>query len=186
MRLLRAADRVAKPWKNGGGVTRDVVTWPEGAGMEAFHARVSLADVAGDGPFSLFPGIDRTTAILSGTGFGLAVEGLPPARLTPDAAPFSYPGDRAAASRLIEGAVTDLNLMTRRGVVRHTLRRTEIERPVAISCAGMSLLLVAEGVAIVDKLRLGALDAVVSDDPVVWQIAPDGAATIWIAEFLTV
>ena len=31
MRLLRAADRTAVPWKNGGGVTRDVIVWPAGA-----------------------------------------------------------------------------------------------------------------------------------------------------------
>ncbi|MFP3548944.1 HutD family protein, partial [Rhizobium sp. SIMBA_035] len=30
--LIRGADLVAAPWKNGGGVTREVAAFPEGAG----------------------------------------------------------------------------------------------------------------------------------------------------------
>lgn len=186
MTLLRATDRMPKPWKNGGGVTRDVWTWPEGAGLDAFQARVSLADVASDGPFSLFPGIDRTTAILSGAGFDLAVEGVATTRLTPEAAPFSYPGDRAASSTLIAGPVTDLNLMTRRGALRHGLRKIDLAEPVTLACDGMSVLLVATGGVHVARQTLGPLDAMVSTGPVRWTIVPAGLCRLWIAEFRAV
>jgi environmental stress-induced protein Ves len=43
MRVLRAADRIAMPWKNGGGVTREVSAYPPGADMDSFEWRISLA-----------------------------------------------------------------------------------------------------------------------------------------------
>ncbi|NYH19335.1 HutD/Ves family protein [Paraburkholderia bryophila] len=66
--LIRGADLVAAPWKNGGGVTREVAAVPEQAGLDCFVWRVSIADVAQAGPFSRFAGIDRTLVLLSGAG----------------------------------------------------------------------------------------------------------------------
>ena len=66
VRILRAADRVPAAWKNGGGVTREVASWPEQAGLDGFDWRISLAEVAAGGPFSVFPGVDivRTSTAL--------------------------------------------------------------------------------------------------------------------------
>ena len=66
--LIRGVDLVASPWKNGGGVTREVAAWPEGAGLDTFVWRVSVADVAQAGPFSRFDGVDRTLVLLCGAG----------------------------------------------------------------------------------------------------------------------
>ena len=71
MRLLAARDRLAKPWKNGGGVTRDVAIAPPDAGLDTFDWRISFADVASDGPFSPFPDIDRTLTVVDGEGLAL-------------------------------------------------------------------------------------------------------------------
>ena len=114
MQILRAADRVATPWKNGGGVTREVAARPPGAGMDGFDWRVSLADVAADGPFSAFPGVDRVLTVIEGDGLVLEVEGRA-AHLTPGA-PFAFPGEAAVAARLTAGPIRDLNVMVRRGV----------------------------------------------------------------------
>ncbi len=46
-----------------------------GAGLETFIWRVSVADVASDGPFSRFPGIDRTIMLLEGAGMRLCARG---------------------------------------------------------------------------------------------------------------
>ena len=54
------------PWKNGGGTTIEIAVSPHGAGLDDFDWRVSMAHVASHGPFSLFPNIDRTLAVLSG------------------------------------------------------------------------------------------------------------------------
>ncbi|AUT59880.1 HutD/Ves family protein [Paraburkholderia terrae] len=113
--LIRGADLVASPWKNGGGVTREVAAFPEGAALDAFVWRVSVADVAQAGPFSRFAGIDRTLALLSGAGMLLdEANGVTHALREPlDIARFE--GETAIDARLINGATRDFNLMVRRG-----------------------------------------------------------------------
>jgi environmental stress-induced protein Ves len=126
MRILRARDRVASPWKNGGGTTTEVARFPPGSDLENFGWRVSIAKVERGGPFSLFPGIDRQLALLEGrlslTIAGRAVE------LSADVEPVSFPGDVATEAAILEGPVTDLNVMTRRGAftARMTRRRGAI------------------------------------------------------------
>jgi uncharacterized protein len=66
VKILRAADRKAVPWKNGGGTTTEVAVYPAGAGFDDFGWRVSIADVRQGGPFSLFPGDNKTEATLTG------------------------------------------------------------------------------------------------------------------------
>ena len=61
----------AAPWKNGGGVTREIVCSPPGAGMEGFDWRVSIATIDKPGPFSAFAGVDRVIMLLDGTGVRL-------------------------------------------------------------------------------------------------------------------
>ncbi len=113
MRILRAADRVAVPWKNGGGVTREVAIWPPGATVDDFDWRISIADVRSAGPFSIFENIDRTIMILDGR-LTLALQDRVIA-LDSNSAPFAFPGDISCAGAPMDGPVTDLNVMTRRG-----------------------------------------------------------------------
>jgi environmental stress-induced protein Ves len=63
------------PWKNGGDETTEVAAGPPGASLETFDWRISMAHIAQSGPFSLFPGVDRTLAVLSGVGIRLSVAG---------------------------------------------------------------------------------------------------------------
>lgn len=118
MIFLPAARRVAKPWKNGAGVTREVAAFPPGSGIETFDWRVSIADVTEDGPFSLFPGVDRTIIILSGDGVALEVAGRS-CRLRPGEDPYSFPADQPTGCALLGGPVVDLNVMSRRGQIAH-------------------------------------------------------------------
>src|SRR5258707_14720415 len=67
-RVLSPSDYRRMPWKNGGGHTHEIAAHPEGAGMAAFAWRVSIAEIAQDGPFSSFPGVDRTLVLLAGNG----------------------------------------------------------------------------------------------------------------------
>ncbi len=113
MRILRAADRVAVPWKNGGGVTREVAIWPPSATVDDFDWRISIAEVRSAGPFSIFENIDRTIAILDGR-LTLALDGRV-VELDGNSLPFPFPGDVSCAGAPIDGPVTDLNVMTRRG-----------------------------------------------------------------------
>jgi hypothetical protein len=114
MRILRASGRVAVPWKNGGGTTSEVVAFPSGAGFDDFGWRISIADIARGGPFSQFPGIDRTLAMLKGE-VSLSIAGRDAIALSADMPPVEFPGDVPTSAELIGGAATDLNVMTRRG-----------------------------------------------------------------------
>jgi environmental stress-induced protein Ves len=117
------ADLPAVPWKNGGGVTREIVCQPPGAGMDSFDWRVSIAHIASDGPFSAFPGIDRVITLLSGGGVHLSsADGQVNHRLGSPLAPFAFAGEAAIHARLLEGDCHDFNVMTRRAVCSASLQ----------------------------------------------------------------
>jgi len=120
-RVIRNEDLVRVPWKNGGGTTAELAAFPEGAGFETFGWRVSMADVASDGPFSAFPGIDRTLVLVEGEGIELDVEGVT-YRLDRTSPKLSFSGDDMTTGRLLSGPIRDLNVMTRRDQFRHRTR----------------------------------------------------------------
>jgi environmental stress-induced protein Ves len=148
MRILRAANHRRMPWKNGGGVTTEIAVFPESAGLDDFGWRISMAAVASDGPFSLFPGIDRTLAILEGEGIMLDIEGKPPVTLTGGSQPVMFSADRPTSARLVSGPIVDLNVMTRRGQFAHKVMRLEKES-VLQRQVGLRIVFVADGIAAV-------------------------------------
>ena len=60
--LIPYAGLEPAPWKNGGGSTTEIAIAPLGATVDKFDWRISLATIANSGPFSVFPGVDRTLA----------------------------------------------------------------------------------------------------------------------------
>ncbi|WP_137044132.1 HutD family protein [Pseudolabrys sp. FHR47] len=145
MRILRSKDYRRMRWKNGGGETTEIIVSPDGAALDAFDWRVSMAHVAMDGPFSLFPGIDRTLAVLDGNGIRLRVNGFGERDLTQTSEPFAFPADAASGADLIDGSIIDLNVMSRRGVVRHTLSRTILSEPIRIATSGEAIFVLVQG-----------------------------------------
>ena len=101
------------PWANGRGTTTEMMRVD---GPEGLLWRLSMASVIEDGPFSLFPGIERNLTVISGPGFDLAGEGL---RLRADPlVPVAFPGDLAIAAGGVTAPSADLNVMTARAVPR--------------------------------------------------------------------
>ena len=76
-RVLTPADYRSTSWKDGGGRTTEIVSYPHGAGLDRFIWRASVADVERNGPFSGFPGVDRTLVLLQGAGLILSGVGEP-------------------------------------------------------------------------------------------------------------
>ena len=130
-----------------------------------------MATVAEPGRFSTFPGVDRVLAIVEGEGLRLFIEG-DIATVTPIGDAVSFPGDAAVASDLLGGPVTDLNLMTRRGICHGLIDRVRGPQHMEIEADGQATLVVAlsrcvltggrarDGARDGERLELGRLDVV--------------------------
>jgi len=160
MRILRAGQHRRMPWKNGGGETTEIIASPQGTGLDEFDWRISMARVAADGPFSRFAGIERTLCVIEGEGIALEIAGAAEVVLTQASSPFHFAGDVRVRSRLVEGPITDLNVMTRRGRWSHKVARLSPAGPRRIvSDAGVTLLLSrARGLACVGEQGQETLD----------------------------
>ncbi|MBZ7923081.1 HutD family protein [Ensifer adhaerens] len=167
MKILRASNHKRMPWKNGGGETVEIAVFPERALLGDFDWRVSMATVASDGPFSSFPGIDRTLAILEGKGMRLMIEGREPVLMTGETAPLPFPADVATSATLVDGPIVDLNVMTRRGKLAHEVQRLTIDAPGTIEGSVETTLLLCHA---------GALRLTVAGEES--DLAPGDAATL--------
>ncbi|WP_354371147.1 HutD/Ves family protein [Variovorax paradoxus] len=115
IRFSRAA-LPSMPWKNGGGTTQEIVSWPPGAGLGSFGWRASIATIAAAGPFSVFADVDRSIMLLEGDGVRLFTQdGRVSHVLDAPHRPFAFSGDDAIDCTLLGGASNDFNVMTRRG-----------------------------------------------------------------------
>jgi environmental stress-induced protein Ves len=121
--LIPQSGFCAMPWKNGGGTTIEIAASPHGAGLDRFDWRVSMARVEGSGPFSVFEGIDRCLCVLSGAGIVLKPFGRGHVTLTQYSPPYAFPADLALKADVLDGPITDLNVMTRRGRARAFVSR---------------------------------------------------------------
>lgn len=125
--ILRAADRLSSPWKNGGGVTQEVAVYPPGAGFEDFLWRVSIATITREGPFSTLPGVRRLFRALEGR-LRITIDGqshdIGPADPT-----IAFDGAAAVSAMPLDGLARDFNLMLRKrfsGSLRRASGRSDI------------------------------------------------------------
>jgi environmental stress-induced protein Ves len=108
------------PWKNGGGVTHEIFRFPEGS--EHWVWRMSVADVAADGPFSAFPGCTRSLTLLSGAGMRLDFTDRSAELLSPYGSVL-FSGEDALSAHLLDGPTTDFNAIWRTDSVSVTVER---------------------------------------------------------------
>ncbi|MFE2216985.1 HutD family protein [Streptomyces canus] len=184
---LRWSEYRSVPWKNGGGMTREVASGTVQAPMasaeitDGFDWRVSIADVDEQGSFSAFPGIDRVITLVEGEGMVLTVDGTPHA--VGPLSPFAFSGDAATDCRLEAGAVRNVNVMTRRSRATATVRIVTVSaaREADMACApGEALLALAvtDGIAVGRpdgrETTLGRLDCVRHEGPAALTLRGDG------------
>lgn len=190
-RIVRADALKATPWKNGGGTTREIVVYPEGASLETFVWRVSVAEVEQPGPFSRFPGIDRTLVLLSGAGMRLIQADGAAHALTEPLSVARFDGDAALEAQLVDGATRDFNLMVRRDHASATLQvwqgtgRHILDADAAlVFCARGSLDMRIESTpqspasVVSAQATLTAMDTLLLDAPraIACEVTGDGAA----------
>ncbi|MGO8998715.1 MAG: HutD family protein [Polyangiaceae bacterium] len=187
MRKLDATSYRTMPWKNGGGTTTEIARSPEVGSIDDFDWRLSMAQVGASGPFSRFPGVDRSIAILEGEGFLLVVEGRGETRLDRGAAPLSFPADVDISATLVGGSTEDLNVMTRRGRYRHLLTRARFDAPTTVASLGdVTILVVARGMAAVRRAclteELAPRDALVFEGGAPLELLPHAEVELLTAD----
>ena len=188
MRVLRAVNYQRMPWKNGGGETIEMIVSPERASFDDFDWRISMARVAAPGPFSQFPGIDRTLSVIAGHGLSLVVDGQTIA-LNRSSAPLRFSGDARVDSVLRDGAIDDLNVMTRRGRCDHRVSRVLLTTATTLRWEGEISVVVAIGSDVdlrigSETVTLASRDAVVFDahDAREFVASSNGEATLYLID----
>lgn len=169
MQILRAENYRRMKWKNGGGETAEIAVFPEDAALDAFGWRISMASVAADGPFSSFAGVDRTLSVLDGAGIVLDVEGRDRVTLGTNAPPQAFPADAPTTAVLVDGPITDLNVMTRRGRYSHKVTRHHLDGTVDLKAEGETVVVFCQaGRAVLEtgdsRAELGRFDAAICED----------------------
>ena len=171
MRILRREHYQAMPWKNGGGLTHEILREPGDGG--AFAWRLSLATIERPGEFSEFPGCARTIVLFEGGGAELDFGAHGRAILAAPDRALHFDGGWKARVALPHGPVRVLNLIVDRAHAgvdtavfavgdRLTLERSGRDTRLAVCLAGALEVGAADPV----KLRPGdtvALDGAAPD-----------------------
>lgn len=133
---LTPADYTTMPWKNGGGTTTEILVRPAGLRVaDRFLYRVSVADVASNGPFSTFPGYERHLVLVDGAGMTLTFRDPPDRRLAlRPFEPVTFSGDDPATGSLEAGPVRDFNLIVDRARAHGSLACLAIDAPTRLAC----------------------------------------------------
>lgn len=173
-RIVSCDQHRVMPWKNGGGTTAEIAMAPDDADFAAgkFDWRLSLASIAGDGPFSAFPGIDRTIMLVEGNGMVLTNPDNVRMVLDRKYLPQDFPGEWPVDCRLLDGPVRDLNLMANRARVRADWQVIALDRKEAALAEADTLIahvlsgrFELDGVADRDgPVSLATSDTLIADD----------------------
>ena len=159
MRHLTPSDYRRMPWANGRGTTVELL---REEGPQGLLLRLSMASVVEDGPFSLFPAIERNLTVISGPGFRLEGAGfsLPCTPLVP----VAFPGDMQVQAVGTGGVASeDFNVMTARALPRPEV---SVEGSDTALAAGGRLYIFALGEGNVAGRAMRRHELIVTEGPV--------------------
>ncbi|WP_120522050.1 HutD/Ves family protein [Arthrobacter celericrescens] len=179
MEIIRFSDIRPEPWRNGGGVTRELASHPKAASAQdgAWDWRVSIADVSKAGAFSAFPGMERVLTVIDGELLLLTVDGEE--HPVEKYRPFRFSGEADTSSALPTGDIRDLNIIARAGAFKGYTSIIELSKKRAHPVFEGQLAVLLEGKASVvpgadpeedpdvpaaEPVELGRYDAVVGSD----------------------
>lgn len=188
-KLIQYASLHATPWKNGGGSTTEIAIAPYGATFDDFDWRISLATISASGPFSVFPGIDRTLTLVSGPCVVLDVGNGRQVALSEREPVLAFPGEIAVGATVDGAPTTDFNVMTRRARCGHQLERRVVRDFSTLERrSATTIVFLAEGESLAlssadERLSMVRYDAVVLNTEDVWTLEA-GSATVFIVDIL--
>jgi uncharacterized protein len=186
IRKITADELHVVPWKNGGGVTTEIAVGPPRSGDQDWSWRVSIADVPATGPFSMFPGIHRSIAVIAGGGMDLMFEDgrMIPLELN---RPVDFDGGSVVDGILRNDPIRDFNVMVDRRYFRATLDIVPGQADVPKSIAEGSALLahVLDGTCTIAAADNSAQDVrtnetVVGEGSIDWVISVSRASRVAI------
>ncbi len=155
---LATDDCPVKPWANGGGLTQEVAAVFDEADQLVW--RVSIAEIAHDGPFSLFPGMERLHTIIGGAGLELLGEdtnlSVRPLR------PLRFSGALPLSARLLDGVCRAFNVIFD---PRKVMAEIEVRTgPLPIPLAAHDMIYLVAGAAVLDgDMEVSSGDVVCAD-----------------------
>ncbi len=160
---MRSTASPRTPWRNGAGWTRPVAQWPREAGLDDFAWRVSCAEIAGDAPFSAFPGIRRELVLVDGGPLTLVVDG--DRHVVEREQTLRFSGDAQVTCRVTGGLpAVALNVMTRPGEATASVAVEPVGQGLAFTAPDDGDLVVfaltSQTLVGVDSAPLGRFDAV--------------------------
>lgn len=140
MIILNEAGYRAVPWKNGGGITREILREPPEP--TAFDWRLSLAAIEQPGPFSCFAGYERTLLLVRGAGIELNFGAHGQARLDALGKLARFDGAWQTGCTLLDGPSGDLNLIVSQQRAESQSESRLLESPLQIPTSGWTETLV--------------------------------------------
>lgn len=128
---LRPGDYVTMLWKNGLGMTTELAICQHKVSKSdsPFLWRISIAGVNEDGPFSIFPNIDRNLMLIRGNGITLDGGSAGVGVLFEEMQVYTFPGDIEINGKLADGPILDLNLMVDRRFAKGELSGFYVRSP---------------------------------------------------------
>ncbi len=162
--VVRANDYREMPWRNGRGVTEEIFVDPApGDAGAGFAWRLSRALIAAGGPFSAFPGCDRTLVLLDAAELDLVLPGRT-VRLAECFARADFSGDDPVEAGLPGGGpVRVLNVIVDRARARAEVALLRVgPAPLALPPAPLVAIHAAGGSLV---LARGAAEETVTIDP---------------------
>jgi uncharacterized protein len=149
MQVVRKSSFAAVPWKNGGGITHEVIRVP--AHGNSFRWRVSVAEIETSGPFSDFADYDRRMVLLRGSGVRLTFDGARQTYLRDIGDLAEFDGALKTECELLGGPCTDLNLMVSKSMkgARTWVERLREPRSLSAPQDGTALVFAISGALLV-------------------------------------
>jgi environmental stress-induced protein Ves len=163
--IVRSSELVEVPWRNGAGVTRQILAqdgW-----------RVSIAELAGPAPFSTFAGLNRIFTVISADPVELSIIGS--SQIADPLVPISFSGDAAVFGRPMNGAAQALNVMADAATSVDVVR---VDGGLSISAGLVELIVVLSGsiqfgcdaLPALDTLRLPPGDVILAGAAIIAHI----------------
>jgi uncharacterized protein len=188
MKVLRESGYPAVPWKNGGGITREIHRAP--ADSATFDWRLSLATIDSPGPFSAFDGYARSLVLVRGAGVELSFGQHGHSRLDTVGQMAAFDGGWRTSCELIDGPSTDLNLIIATARVESMCRSiqmvteeiipTSAWTEILVCCIGGGLRLTNEAGSTVELAPVDVAICFPSDGAISCRASAEAAAQVFI------